>query len=97
MRDIEQEGIAADYLQFEEEREFPYKQTQYMQSLLQGLPLAAQSFSYSEPSELSTLLGGAGGIMELLNWGRKDEKSAKETAEDAVGEKIVNTVGGLFT
>ena len=39
-RDIESEGITADRLQFEEERDFPYKQVQYMQSLLQGLPLA---------------------------------------------------------
>lgn len=65
-RGIEAEGIAADIAQFEEERDFPYKQTQYQQSLLQGLPLAAQSYSYSQPSQLSTLLGGSGGIMALL-------------------------------
>jgi len=97
MRDIEQEGIAADYLQFEEEREFPYKQTQYMQSLLQGLPLAAQSFSYSEPSEISKLLGSGGGIAELLGWGRKDEgKSAKEAAGDAVTNVATNLMEGYF-
>ena len=44
-RGIESEGITADRLQFEEERDFPYKQVQYMQSLLQGLPIAAQSYS----------------------------------------------------
>ena len=32
-RGIEGEGIAADRAQFEEERDFPYKQVQYMQSL----------------------------------------------------------------
>ena len=42
-RAIEAEGIAADIAQFEEERDFPYKQVQYQQSLLQGLPIAAQS------------------------------------------------------
>lgn len=66
-RGIEQEGITADRLQFEEERDFPYKQVQYMQSLLQGLPIAAQSYSYAQPSELSNLLSTSGGIMELYD------------------------------
>lgn len=50
-RGIESEGMAADYAQFEEERSFPYKQVQYMQSLLSELPLAAQTTSYTAPSE----------------------------------------------
>ena len=54
-RGIESEGITADRLQFEEERDFPYKQVQYMQSLLQGLPIAAQSYSYEEPGYLAKL------------------------------------------
>ena len=54
-RGIESEGIMADRAQFEEERDFPYKQVQYMQSLLQGLPIAAQSYSYEEPSFLAKL------------------------------------------
>jgi len=65
-RAIQAEGIAADIAQFEEERDFPYKQTQYQQSLLQGLPLAAQSYPYAKPSQLSDLLGGSGGLMGLL-------------------------------
>jgi len=64
-RGIESEGIAADRAQFEEERDFPYKQVQYMQSLLQGLPLAAQSYTYQQPSMLSELQGTAGGIGAL--------------------------------
>jgi hypothetical protein len=64
-RAIQSEGIMADRQQFEEERDFPYKQTQYMQSLLQGLPLAAQSYTYAEPSTLSEILSGAGGIQQL--------------------------------
>lgn len=66
-RGIEQAGIEADRLQFEEERDFPYKQVQYMQSLLQGLPIAAQSYSYMQPSQLSQVLSGAGGIQELFD------------------------------
>jgi len=66
-RGIEQEGITADRLQFEEERDFPYKQVQYMQSLLQGLPIAAQSYSYAQPSALSDFLSGSGGVYDLLS------------------------------
>lgn len=64
-RDIEQQGVAADYAQFQEARDYPYKQVQYMQSLLQGLPLAAQSYTYSTPSTLSNILSSAGGIGQL--------------------------------
>jgi hypothetical protein len=66
-RGIESEGIAADYGQFKEERDFPLKQVQYQQSLLQGMPLAAQSYSYAEPSTLSNILGSAGGIKSLYD------------------------------
>lgn len=66
-RAIESEGITADRLQFEEERDFPYKQVQYMQSLLQGLPIAAQSYSYAQPSALSDFLKGSGGVYDLLS------------------------------
>jgi len=65
-RGVEQEGIAADIAQFEEERDFPYKQVQYQQSLLQGLPIGAQQYSYSEASPLSEFITGAGGIVDLF-------------------------------
>lgn len=64
-RGIEGEGIAADLAQFEEERDYPYKNVQFMQSLLQGLPLQTQSYSYSQPSQLSNILAG-GGIGDIL-------------------------------
>ncbi len=66
-RAIEAEGVAADKAQFEEERDYPYKQVQYMQSLLQGLPLAAQTTTYTEPSALSTMLSTSGGLMDLYD------------------------------
>lgn len=75
-RGIEAEGIAADRAQFEEERDFPYKQVQYMQSLLQGLPIEAQSYSYAAPSALSETLSGAGGlsaIYDMLFGGTKEK------------------------
>lgn len=66
-RAIEQEGITADYNQFKEERDYPYKQVQYQQSLLQGLPLQAQTYSYSQPSALSQILSQSGGLMSLYD------------------------------
>jgi len=66
-RDIEQQGIAADVKEFETQREFPYKQVQYQQSLLQGLPLQAQTYSYSQPSALSQILSQGGGLMDLYD------------------------------
>lgn len=66
-RGIESEGIAADYAQFQEARDYPYKQVQYMQSLLQNLPLAAQTTSYAQPSTLTEILNSSGGIANLYN------------------------------
>jgi len=65
-RAIESEGITADRMQFEEERDFPYRQVQYMQSLLQGLPVGAANYSYSKPSQLAETMGTTGGIMNIL-------------------------------
>ena len=64
-RGITSEGIAADLGQFREERDYPLRQVQYMQSLLQGLPVAAQSYSYQEPSFMQQLLRGLGEGAEL--------------------------------
>jgi len=66
-RGIESEGIAADMAQFNQERDFPYKQVQYQQSLLQGMPLATQSYTYQQPSTLSNVAGTAGGLGGLYN------------------------------
>ena len=65
-RDIESQGMGADYAQFREERDYPYKQVQYMQSLLQGLPLEAQSFAYSQPSTATNVASGTAGLRDLL-------------------------------
>lgn len=66
-RGIESEGIAADYGQFKEERDDPFKKVQYMQSLLQGMPVEAQSATYSQPTGLSSLLGAGGDIFAFLD------------------------------
>ena len=64
-RDIEQQGVAADYAQFQEERDFPYKQVQYQQSLLQGLPIAAQEMDYVGQSDFAEGLGYADVIARI--------------------------------
>jgi hypothetical protein len=66
-RGIEAEGVAADYAQFREERDYPAKAVQYMQSLLQDMPLEAQSNYYTGPSSASQIAKGAAGIEDLLS------------------------------
>ncbi len=73
-RGITSEGITADKAQFDEEQLFPYKQVQYMQSLLQDLPISAQSYSYMQPSQLSTVLSTAGGLDRLYDMLFTDDK-----------------------
>jgi len=88
--DIEQEGIDADIAQFEEEMNYPYKNVQFMQSLLQNLPLETQQYAYAQPSEFANVLSSTGGLMELFNllFGGtkpKPEPEKDENEETAVG------------
>lgn len=66
-RAAEQEALTANKTQYEEEAMWPYKNVQFLQSLLQGLPLATSSYSYSQPSTLSQMLGSANGLQQLYN------------------------------
>jgi hypothetical protein len=66
-RGIESEGIAADKAAFEEARANPYKMVQFQQSLLSGLPLAAQNINTAQPSTFANTLTGAGSVASLLN------------------------------
>lgn len=66
-RGIESEGIAADKAQFEEARANPYKMVQFEQSLLSGLPLAAQTYNVAQPSTLSQAAAGATTVADLLS------------------------------
>jgi hypothetical protein len=65
-RDIESEGIAADRAQFEEERLHPYKQLQFQQSLIQGLPVSTSTTSEATTG-LGQLSGTLGGLMGLAD------------------------------
>lgn len=99
-RGIESEGITADYNQFREERDFPYKQVQYMQSLLQGLPLAAQNYTYQQPSLASEMAGtsaGAEALYDIFNYttGEGENKQTFNYLDDLY-DKGTDFVKGLF-
>ncbi len=64
-RDIETEGIKADLAAFESERDFPYKQLQFQQSMLQGMPIQSTAASYQQPSAATNFLNTTGGLMDL--------------------------------
>ena len=64
-RGIESEGVAADYAQFTEERDYPFKQVQYQQSLLENLPIGQTSRDYVDPSSSSEAMGILGLLSEL--------------------------------
>ena len=65
-RDIAQQGITADYLQYQQEQQYPYEQLQFMQSMLEGLPVAAKTQSYVAPGSFQELSGASGGVLALL-------------------------------
>jgi len=81
-RGIEAEGIEADKLQFEEERDYPYKVVQFMQSLLQDLPLQTQEYLYSQPSFLQSTAGGAADVMTFIDDLFGGNKSGSISYED---------------
>ena len=72
-RDIAQQGITADYLQYQQEQQYPYEQLQFMQSMLQGLPVSARQTSYVDPSSANQLTGGIAEILALLGYGTGGE------------------------
>jgi hypothetical protein len=88
LRGIDQDRIAAEYAQFREQREFPYKQVQYMQSLLQGLPLAAQSTTYSEPSPYDKLMQGEAAVDEVSDYLTKSDSTSGATQDDGASQVI---------
>lgn len=64
-RAIEAEGIAADVAEFEKQRDYPYKQLQFQQSMLQGLPIQSIAASYQQPSALTNTMNLMGGLMQM--------------------------------
>jgi len=67
---IEQAGVTADKAAFEAERDNPYKMAQYQQSLLQGLPLAAQSYNITNNPYAAAANAGSG-VYSMFNTAAK--------------------------
>jgi hypothetical protein len=88
-RDILAEGIAADKAQFEEERDYDYKAVQYLQSLLQDLPIKAQSYDFAQPSDAADIAG----LVSAL--GGADNIDILDTLL-AIGGYGVDKVGEIF-
>jgi len=68
-RNIEQQGISADYNEFLAQRDDPMKKTQYLQSMLQGLPISTVTNTPAQQTGLGSLvssIGGMGSIMDSL-------------------------------
>ena len=62
----EQKGLTAAKEQFDEQKADPYKQLQFQQSMLQGLPLAAQSYN-TTTNPVSAAAAGATGTSDIFN------------------------------
>ena len=68
-RGIEQEGITADYNEFLAQRDYPKAQTQYLQSMLQGLPISTTTNTAAQPTgvgAVSSAVGSVGSLIEAL-------------------------------
>lgn len=65
-RGIEQEGITADYNEFLAQRDDPTKQVQFLQSMVQGLPISNVSNIPQAQTGAQQLFGTAGDVTALL-------------------------------
>ena len=68
-RGIEQEGVTADYNEFLAQRDYPMKQTQYLQSMLQGLPISTVTntpLPKSGMGQLAEITGSLPSVEETL-------------------------------
>jgi hypothetical protein len=67
-RDIANQGIAADRAQFEEARDYPFKQVQFQKSLLTGLPITTteNSAMQSQIGEISNQIAGLSTLYKTL-------------------------------
>lgn len=65
-RGIEQEGITADYNEFLTQRDYPQKQVQFLQSMLQGLPISTVSNVPQAQTGAQQAVGGMTSIYQML-------------------------------
>jgi hypothetical protein len=65
-RGIEQEGITADYNEFLTQRDYPQKQVQFLQSMLQGLPISTVTNVPQSQTGAQQAAGGMATVYQML-------------------------------
>jgi hypothetical protein len=65
-RGIEQEGITADLNEFNTQRDYPMKQVQFLQSMLQGLPISTVSNVPQAQTGAQQTVGGMSTVYQML-------------------------------
>lgn len=65
-RGIEQEGITADVNEFNTQRDYPQKQVQFLQSMLQGLPISTVSNVPQAQTGAQQTVGGMSTVYQML-------------------------------
>jgi hypothetical protein len=68
-RGIEQEGITADYNEFLAQRDYPKSQVQFLQSMLQGLPISTTTNTAPQQTgigQATSTIGNMGALLESL-------------------------------
>ena len=65
-RGIEQEGITADYNEFLAQRDDPMKKVQFLQSMLQGLPISTVSNVPQSQTGAQQAVGGMTSVYQML-------------------------------
>lgn len=65
-RAINQEGITADYNEFLTQRDYPMKQVQFEQSMLQGLPTSTVTNTAAQTSTAGNIASAVGGLGSLF-------------------------------
>jgi len=82
-RNIEQQGITADLNEFNAQRDYPTKQVQFLQSMLQGLPISNVSNIPQSQTGAQQLVGGITDVASLLETLGVIQKPAKTTTPPA--------------
>jgi hypothetical protein len=76
-RGITSEGVAADLAEFNQQRDYPYKQLQFQRDMISGLPTGSVTNTPSQLSGIAQLFASTGGVDKFLkDTGIGDLKSA---------------------
>jgi hypothetical protein len=66
-RQIQQQGLDADYAEFQRQRDYPKQQLQFEQSMLQGLPIDTRVNTPNGGTFAQNLAGGLGSLADIMD------------------------------